>query len=312
MSYRRRLRKESPHAFERVNVGVQGMDAAQHHSALTGYLASANLRLDALEGSQALRAQVTRFPHLTFGHAFLPQATVVWPRDRLSLDSCGIVICSAGGIEVDSCAPVLRREPGLVLIPPGTEHVAFRTLAPANEVLYVTASALLVRGLDLSVVPSAADPVPDGILAPLHAFAVTICSISLEETSRIAPLEAAATDVARALAEVMVDGATAAPTLFAQAMQVIVRDHAQQRLNAGSLARTLGRSERTLQAAFAAEGTTPTRELRATRARAAHELRRRTPHATADEISRIVGFGSASSMTRALREFAADLETRTP
>lgn len=307
MPHRRRLRRDSPAPFEHATVSVRGLGAARTDDSLTDYLASANIQMESLADEQALRAQITRFRDLTFVHVTLPRSKVVWRRDRLSLDRGIVMACLSGGVTVESEGVVFRKPPGLILIPPGLQEVVFHSAAERNEIMYISTHSRVMEDFDLSGAQyDPVTPVPAGLLAPLFSFMRTVCAISIKETELIAPLETAATEVARSLVRVIADGVPADLSLFTQTMRVIAREYSRTHLSATALATAIGRSERTLQAAFAAEGTSVMREVRAMRARASLEYLRAKPRATTAEVASAVGFGSVSSLSRALREFSPE------
>lgn len=304
MPHRRRRRRDSTVPFERATVAVRGLGAARRDDSLTDYLASANIQMESLTDEQALRAQITRFRDITFVHVVLPRSKVVWRRDRMSLDRGLIMACLSGGLEVESEGIVFRKPPGLFLVPPGLEEVVFHSTSEHNEILYVSTSSALMSDFDLSGTQyDPITPVPAGLLAPLFSFMRTMSAISTNETAMVAPLETAATEIARSLVRLVADGVSADLSLFTQTMRVIAREYSRPNLSAATLATTVGRSERTLQATFAAEGTSVMREVRAMRARASQEYLRARPRATTTEVASAVGFGSVSSLSRALREF---------
>lgn len=303
MPHRRRLRRESTVPYEHFDVSVRGLEAAGNDAMLADYLASANIRITNLDESQPLRARITHLSQMTFAHVALPPATIDWPRDRMSLDRGLIIIGRTGVIDAQSHGLLVRRSPGLIVIPPGDSHVTITAEAPINEFLYISVTANLMRHFRLADVDTRdLPPIPVGALAPLFAFGATVSAIAVEEADAVLPLQHAAIEIARSVLQLVTYGSPADLSLFAQAMRVIVRDYGQSRLNGAVLAHGLGRSERTLQAAFAEEGTTVMRELRAVRVRAAIALRERDPHATTYEVARAVGFGSAATLFRALRE----------
>lgn len=303
MPHRRRLRRESTAPYEHFDIAVRGLEAATSNAAFADYLASVNVRITSLGESQPLHARITHLSQTAFAHVTLPHATIEWPRDQMSLDRGLIMICRSGGMNAQSAGVVVRRNPGLIVIPPGDTHVTITADAPLNEVLYISVSASLMRDFRFTTTEARElPPVPVGALAPLFAFGVTVCAISVQQTNAVLPLQHAATEIARSMLQMVADGSPADLSLFAQAMRVMMRDYGQSRLSAAILAHGLGRSERTLQAAFTEQGTTIMRELRAVRVRAAIAIREHNPRATASEVARAVGFGSAASLFRALRD----------
>ena len=280
---------------------VRGLEAVTRHDPLVDYLAQANVRIAELEDTDSLRLRLTRFPELTFAHAYLPRAVVEWPRDTLSLERTVIVLCRSGRLDVRSEAPVLRRGPGLVLVPPGDTLVSFQARESLNEVLYISAPASLLHELDLSEHPAIPrSPVPMSALAPLYAFVESLSSVTVGESLALGPLHGAAKEVTRAIARLIAEGDPSELTLYSRALRLIVENYPDTRLTVPRLARLAGVPERTLQAAFAAEGTTVVKEIRMTRARAVSDLRQRNPRMSAAQLAATVGFGSVSSLHRAM------------
>ncbi|MFF2051080.1 helix-turn-helix domain-containing protein [Leifsonia sp. NPDC058194] len=281
---------------------ARGVGGAAANDALVEYLSSANLKVVELEESDNLQVHMTRFPELTFAHVDLPRSRVEWPRDELSLTRAAIVLCVRGRVTVTSGSTVLQRGPGLFLIPPGTAPVVFETRDALNEILYISAPASLVHELDVRGRSSGARPeVPANVLAPLLAFTTSLSSGTVGNSIVIGPLRSVALEIARALARLIAEGDPSELTLFSRTIRLIVDNRADAGLTVPKLATLAGVSPRSLQAAFAAEGTTVARELRATRVRAAQDLRERHPGMPATEIARAVGFGSVATLYRALR-----------
>ncbi|GIT78693.1 hypothetical protein LLS1_03620 [Leifsonia sp. LS1] len=297
----RQSRWDAMEPVEALRLRARGIADVQANERLTEYLSSANLRITRLEESESLRLRMTRFPELTFAHANLPRAVVEWPRDELSLTRAAIILCVSGHVVGAPAEAMLQRRPGLFLVPPGVEPVAFETRSPLNEILYISAPAALLSDLDLTARRARSRPeLPAGVLAPLAAFAISLSSGSLGNPLVVGPLRAAAMEVAHSLARLIAEGDPSELTLFSRAVRLIVDNHADARLTVPRLATLAGVSQRTLQAAFASEGTTVARELRATRTRTAAELRRRSPDLPAADVARAAGFGSVSTLYRAL------------
>lgn len=286
---------------EGLRLAVRGIAAVEANPALSDYLTSANLRIVRLEESDSLRVRMTRFPELTFAHATLPPALVEWPRDALSLTRAAVILCINGRIAVTSTSTVIERRPGMYLVPPGDAPLTFETLDDLNEVLYISAPASLVSDIDVRRGRSSTRPeVPANVLAPLLAFATSLSAGSVGNSLIVGPLRSVAMEVGRALARLIAEGDPSELTLFSRTMRLIGENHADARLSVPRLAELAGVSPRSLHAAFATEGTTVAGEVRATRAREARELRNRNPSMPAAQIARSVGFGSVSTLYRAL------------
>lgn len=297
----RRSKWDAMPPVEGLRLAVRGIAAVEANAALSDYLTSANLRIVRLEESDSLRIRMTRFPEITFAHANLPRARVEWPRDALSLTRAAVILCVSGRIAVTSSSTIIERRPGMFLVPPGDAPLTFETLDDLNEVLYISAPASLVSDLDVRRRGGPPRPeVPANVLAPLLAFATSLSSGSVGNSLVIGPLRSVAMEVGRALARLIAEGDPSELTLFSRTMRLIGENHADPRLSVPRLAELAGVSPRSLQSAFAVEGTTVAGQVRATRARAARELRDRNPGMPAAQIARSVGFGSVSTLYRAM------------
>ncbi|GIT79677.1 hypothetical protein LLS1_13460 [Leifsonia sp. LS1] len=284
--------------LDELRVRARGADAAQANPELAAYLDAAGLHIARLDEAEELTLRMTRFPELSFAHLHAPAARVEWTRDAEAHGRTAIVLCTNGRLTVESSGAVLHRRPGMFLLPPGDDPVTFETRAPLSELLCITAPAALVAGLELAPHSTPRPPLSPSALTPLYAFATSLSGGSA--SGAIAPLRSAAMEVARALARLIAESDPGELTPFTRAMRLIDEGYADPRLSVPRLAHMIGVSERSLQAVFAAEGTSVAKELRATRARAARELRRARPHAPAHQIATAAGFGSVSSLYRAI------------
>lgn len=84
------------------------------------------------------------------------------------------------------------------------------------------------------------------------------------------------------------------------ARAVISNEYVKERFNADGLAEILNSSRSTVYRAFLAEGTTPSREISRQRTAAARELQEKDPSISLLEVVRRCGFGSVSTLRRAL------------
>ena len=95
--------------------------------------------------------------------------------------------------------------------------------------------------------------------------------------------------------------ATRGEVLVDRARRIIARRAADRAFSASVLSRELRISARSLQEAFAAHGSSPAAEIRAERAETARALRESGDRTlSSDDVARLAGFGSASSMRRAI------------
>jgi AraC-like DNA-binding protein len=296
----RRLRWDALPQVETLRLNVRKTMSAEERSLVADYLRSANLRVSDLDESDNLLVHITRFPELTFALAQIPRMTVEWPRDTLSLERTAIIICPRGQLAITPSTSALHRNPGMYLIPPGTSRIEIQAHEAFNEVLYISAPSSMVQHLDLSTPPLAPrPPVPAAALAPLYAFANALSFGSLEESIVAGQLYPVAFEVARALARLIAED-QAEVSVFTRAMRLILDHHSEPRLSVPKIAQLSGVSTRTLQSAFAAEGTTVANEIRTTRLKAAREMQRDNQGLPTKQIAAAVGFGSVSTLYRAL------------
>jgi AraC-like DNA-binding protein len=292
-----------PHSLHRLNFSVRGKGEAARNVELVNYLAEANVEFDRLDERQPLRAKLAQFPQFTFGHVVMPQATVVWPRDKASLERAVVILVQQGTVDVESDAEVVSRGAALYLVPPGVVPVQISAIDTVNEFIYISVSSALIADIPLPREPSATlSPFSAAMLTPLATFITTLCAISPNHSGDTGPLVSSAAEVIRSIVRLATDTDEVPTSVFDHAMQIIVREYADRELTVLGLAATLKVSRRTLQAAFAAAGTTVSDELRDVRARAALKARSSGRDLSAGEVAHVSGFGSESAMFRALRK----------
>jgi len=285
-----------------MRVQVEGRQAAIGHESLSEYMSAANLRFVDLPPDGALTANIVNFPTHTFAHVVLPPALIEWPRDIHSRNRVLVLVTADDRFEVHCDGPVIRKEPGFILVPPGIHPVLFRTRSAATELIYVSSDVTALGAVRIVDDPDLIDGmVPASTAVPLTGFVTALCSITSGGTADAGPIARVAREVARSLIAVFDGGEQASPSLFTSAMEIIVRDHARTELSGAVVASRLGVGTRTLQDAFAKEGTTVSAQLRAVRVRAAEELRERNPGVPLKQVAAATGFGSVSTLLRSLR-----------
>lgn len=114
-------------------------------------------------------------------------------------------------------------------------------------------------------------------------------------------LAPAARALAISLAALICEGVIAPDTLFARGMKHIVANPREASTSVETAAVSLEVSTRTVEAAFTAEGTAFSAELRAMRVQTAHELHLNTPDLSPADVARAAGFSSLSAVYRAVR-----------
>ncbi|WP_162893172.1 helix-turn-helix domain-containing protein [Microbacterium halotolerans] len=266
-------------------------------------MASANIRFSELDDDGMFHVSLVQVPQITFSRAAVSPLTLEWPRDSASRDRAVILVARTGGLSIETEAPVWRANPGLFLVPPGDAPVTFRVSKTIDELLWIGASAAVVRGIDL---PDARGRSPRPIHVDERALDVLLSFVrSLHETeldSGSSPqLASVATEVVRSLVALIADASGPELDTFELGMRTIQREYANPYIGVTDLAAAIGVSERSLQAAFSERGTTVMRELRSKRTSVALETRRQFPAISRADLARTAGFGSLSSLMRAMR-----------
>lgn len=289
----------------RVVLHTETVISADTWNAMPGelpkYLEAINLKLRRVSEQAPLQVRLTAFPHLMFMHMYGPQFTAEWPRDALSVDRAVLVIVAAGSAAVNGEQVNAGQ---VALINPGETEVTVETLCDRNELMTVSFGAHKLEGLP--ILGTATGPVATTIagrpLKPLLAFIASLCDLEVAEGEDPEPLLRASQDVVRSLVQAIVGAAPEAAPLYERALHTLEREYLDLSLNARSVALALGVSERALQTEFAAHGETLASSLRQVRARAAVANRDANPNLAAASIARMSGFGSESTMYRAIRE----------
>lgn len=272
-------------------------------SELQEYLDAANLRLHEFGEHGILRAQLVQLPQMTFGRVRISPVRVVWPRDAASLDRVVMLVSLDGKVAIMSGGEVRSASPGVHLIMPGDADVEFRVHEGAEEFFYIGASRAVIRDIDMgSPSPVTGVRIDDKVLVPLLAFIQKLCDAQ-PALDDIMSIRAVAVEVVRALTRQVLGDANTGDGTYGRAIRVIERQYLNPLTSVGDIAGLVDVSERTLHAVFAKQGTTVSRELRARRALEAAAIRKRAPAIARADLARAAGFGSISSMLRAMREF---------
>lgn len=285
-----------------MTIRVRGLEGVYADQRLTAYLQHANLRFSALDDAVDTVAKIARFSDLTMVHVRIPRGEVVWPRDLLSLGRAAVIMIRHGEVAVEGDG-VFRREPGIVVVPPGESRVAVSLIAPVNELIYVSVPSALIADIPLSASASAArrETIEAELLEPFGRIMAGLARATAgEEGAR--SVRFAAGEIVRALLHLAAHEPAAGLTLFEQAIEAIEGRLSDPSLNANTLAPELGVSPRRLQLEFQRRGTTVQRELRRLRVAAVLQVRRENPDADMVLLARAFGFGSKSALYRALAE----------
>lgn len=302
--HQRRRSTVPPRGSRFLSFSAQGLSAAHENIQLRSYLSSANLFIEELDDDDKLTARVVQYPHITIAHVILPIARITWPRDPDSLNRGAVILLNSGSLTIDSRGPVALHNPGVSLIPPGSEPLSFQTTTRC-ELIYVSFPATFLGG-DHTARVIDRDGNTEGnehLIRPLYAYFASICTSNVARRDAWLPLQDLTEDGIRNLLNLIVDrGSPTRESLYESAMAHLRRTSHMTSTSVESLAAAMSVSPRTLQHSFQEHNTTVRTELR--RARSAHAvfLRDQDPSLSLDQVAKMVGFGSRSALVRALRE----------
>ncbi|MGP6169737.1 helix-turn-helix domain-containing protein [Microbacterium sp. A204] len=296
--------------FYRGDYVIDGAERWRTNAELLMYLASANLRISDVAASRPLVAQAALFPHLGVVRVSGPRTTVTWARDAGSLDRVIILVVRSGEVQVRTEGPVLRRDPGVIVLLPSESSAEISLMAAENELFYISAPASLLDEMNASawaMSPSRLlPPVDEGVLVPPMMYLIALSRASVKPGAEVTPLQHSATEVVKSILRVVLDDVAAPRSLFDRAIEIILAEYSNPQLSVARTAHRLGASVRTLQMAFSEEAATCQSVLRDVRVRAARRLRQCNSGMSNVAIARAVGFGSESALYRALRVVTED------
>ncbi|WP_217135736.1 helix-turn-helix domain-containing protein [Leucobacter chinensis] len=269
---------------------------------LSHYLEASNIQIRSMSEQAPAQVRLTAFPHMMFMHLRGPEMNAEWPRDAASVGRAVLVVVANGAVRIDGT----RVQAGeIALIGPGETTVVAEALNGRNELLAVSFGAHKLEGLPFlgsSLGIITLDALEGSPLKPMVAFIAALCDLDVAEDDDTQVLQNTAQSIVRTLARAIVDQAPETAPLYDRACRVLETQYLDLALNAKSVALGLGVSERTLQTVFAKRGETFTGALRLIRAKAAAKNREANPLTAAVTIARMSGFGSESTMYRAIRE----------
>ena len=299
--YRPPLRKES---FRITELG-HARDDVQ----LQEYLTSANFRITGLTEGRPLAADLAHYSHTSLAFVSTPPVTIVWNRDEASRSRALMLFARTGGLDVTAAVPVVRRGVGAIIVPPGDIPLEISVSQPENELIYVSVDAQVLPAVASELANDRpAPPIPWRSLVPLYAFVRGLCTTPELQQDEPDLLAAAVGSVVDALARTALAGLEPSAGIVARALVVIDEQFRDPRVDLSSIADQLQVGVRTLQAAFAAEGSTVTGELRRVRADSVVRLMVSHPHLTQEQRAHLSGFGSLSALYRALQAQRMDAE----
>lgn len=269
--------------------------------AAVDYFARAGLRVNEVKGG-SIRARVAAYHWLTLVHSTVPLASLTWVRDETTVPTATLIYVLGGKLEVRSSERLISRGPDITLIPPGLCDVDLISTAERTELIYLSLHATYFADL----LPSG-DPQPPrrivepATMSPLLSFIASTCAIVNPWPEIAQSMEPVAHETARSLLLATFGAPAPQGPLYSRAHECILNQFTDPGLRLDDVARELGVSPRTLQLELQEGGTSFRQLLLHARTVAALDLLRSDPGIQRVTVAARCGFGSLSSLNRALR-----------
>lgn len=290
--------------MEQLDLNVISFDPAQNDVAAFQRLVS-GAKVEIFSGEPSAHSvRVLRTPRHTVASIVSGGAVAEWKPSQ-AVGSSRLLFCfvSQGTLTLTSAAdiPILVENDSLVAVYPGEQSVYFSSDGPFSALTFSFHSEkpATFAGREER------DPIAQFDFATARAAYSGLSALvsGVNSWSRSTAVQMLLDGVAESLKALVFDGES---TLVDAAMSIISLQHGDSKLNAARIASQLQVSTSALYKAFGAEGRSVARELRRARARKAVRIRTESPSLAADLIASASGFGSVSSMKRALKEFPMD------
>jgi AraC-like DNA-binding protein len=295
-------------AVRYVRYEADDIDDVRRHKESDGYRIDFG-NLDVLEMGDhiPLSLHLLARQDVRFMHVRAPAMQLAWSRVRPSQQMAMLFLRMGGDYEILTPGAHFVRDPGISLVMPGSEPLRYGLTDRMNELILLSFDPRMFA----DVLPG--HPEPSSVSSPLPALDDRVLDplLGLLSGSCVAANEhpAAARDVGEALyalaSSVLLTTfgqlAFADRSLYALAVEYAAQHQADPDLNVAQAARFLEVSPRTIQQAFQERGTCFSHHLRRLRTETAMRMRASRPDLSLGEVARRCGFGSLSSLSRALR-----------
>jgi len=300
---RRRVWADDPFQSFVTRVHPDALPAAG--SIAGNYLVAANLRIEHIAPETNVLAAGAIFRDVGCLLARFADARFSWPRDAGSTDRAVLMIISRGALRATE-AERSHLLQGIVLFPPSEEPIEFSVAEGPVELTYISIESHQIGPalVGLGTTPLVLQSTTRSAL-PIVSFAHSLTqSRSLEpmlvDAMRRMLIACVSSVVASADDSNQGHDTPVQRSLYERARKYISEHHANSNVTLPTTAAHLRVSARSLQAHFAANDTTFRRELNAARIASALRIRNQHPQMTAAQLAAAAGFGSRSSMYRAL------------
>ncbi len=232
------------------------------------------------------------------------EATVRWAPSDPSTPRVLVALMGAGRVRIESTGGVINRPPGTALALPSPGQTTVHLLGGPIECVLLSVSidtlAESPRRFDSA---TTLPPLSMRRMTPLYTLLRTFIATPPSDGTDHHHLTQTLPAIIDSVVEAIAQGSPAfpTPTLSRRARRFVDENYTNATLTTASVAAGLGVSARTLQAAFAAEQTTLSAELREVRTRAVRRIQEEHPHIPLTNIAAMCGFSSVSAMYRSLR-----------
>lgn len=268
------------------------------------YLREFNIEVADAELNEFANASAVRFHNMHLMAVTLPRMKFRWPRNLKSIECASIMLAQPGGIEISGPDTVYRYAPNFYYVPPGSNTLEITTLSSKNTVFVITGNISLLSDMSIrSPILAPGSWIDQTQLEPLLVFVRSLLSLPKPPDPRVPALRAATREVIRSIFSLPLVACPEQGSLYARSMEMIATNYACAELTTARLAEELSVSPRTLQKAFRERGISCNAAIREVRAQVAAGLLEERGSKTLEQIAAQVGFGSVTTMRRALREF---------
>ncbi|GGM59510.1 helix-turn-helix domain-containing protein [Microbacterium saperdae] len=295
-------------AFAKQTLRVGGTGTADQGSGARNAvrrLADANLTVLRVADDGRLQIRHAHDERTSFALLDGAAATVVWDRRAEPARHALLLVARTGALTVTAGGPIVRRGSSVVLVAPGDTRIEVRLTAAHNEVIALRVAAHLVApALGELHVDAGGPSLPWRRIAPFYAFVHGVCATPPGPADEPDLIALSADAIVEACARTVLENVTPYEGIVDAVTAFIAAHHRDANVTATSIAVRFGVSSRTLQTAFAAEGSTVREALRGARVRTARDLQARHSRMSQAERARLAGFASLSAMYRALHAYA--------
>lgn len=268
---------------------------------LRDYLQRTDLEIVDLSSESSFDLSVAHCPRLTLALLSTPPIRMFWRRDRHPPGRSAVIFARVGSLSAATRGPAVQRGESAVLIPPGDEPVEIMATHARNELIYISASASVMPSVVAQLTHTLRGPaVPWSRVAPLYAFVSTACASPAHAADDTDPVASSAEAITSAFAIAILGDLERPDSIVERVRAFIDENHTHPDLTSAAIAAHFGVAQRTLQTAFAAEGSTIRQELRDARRRTALTLREQHPDMLQSRRAQLSGFSSLSAMYRAV------------